>query len=77
MRTPEIIGGTIRALRQEQNKTLRQISKKSFVALGYLSEVERGHKSASPDILDSIADALGITTAQLYRAIADNIESYS
>lgn len=77
MRTPELIGETIRSIRHGQNKTLRQISKKSYVALGYLSEVERGHKSASPEILDNIADALGLTTAQLYRAIADTIESYS
>lgn len=60
------VGQALRNLRTEQNKSLRQVSNKCFVSIAHLSEVERGHKSASPDVLELIANkGLGITTEQL------------
>ena len=59
------LGETIRELRHEQGLTLRQVSKMSCVALGYLSEVERGHKEASSEIVAGIANSLNVSTARL------------
>jgi transcriptional regulator with XRE-family HTH domain len=59
------LGEVIRELRTEQHKTLRQISQKSCVALGYLSEIERGHKEASSEIVGEIARSLDYKTHEL------------
>jgi transcriptional regulator with XRE-family HTH domain len=59
------LGEVIRELRTEQQKTLRQISQKSCVALGYLSEIERGHKEASSEIVGEIARSLNYETHEL------------
>ncbi len=61
----EALGEVLRELRTEKGLTLRQISKKANVALGYLSEIERGHKEASSVIMESIAYALGVPTNQI------------
>jgi transcriptional regulator with XRE-family HTH domain len=70
MRLAIAVGETIRTLRQEQNLTLRDLSSKSYVALGYLSEIERGHKDPSTEILESISKGLEVSTAELYHEIA-------
>ena len=53
------IGHVLRELRTRDRRTLREVSEKAGVSLGYLSEVERGQKEASSELLSSIADALG------------------
>jgi transcriptional regulator with XRE-family HTH domain len=65
MKLRHALGDTLKELRNEQGKTLRQISGKAGMALGYLSEVERGQKEASSEILDSLAYALNISVAEL------------
>lgn len=62
MRIREAVGHAIRLRRQDNGWTLRELSKRSTVALGYLSELERGQKEASSEIVDSIAYALEIPT---------------
>jgi transcriptional regulator with XRE-family HTH domain len=52
------IGGTLRARRISQGRTLRDVAKSARVSLGYLSEVERGQKEASSELLNSICQAL-------------------
>ena len=52
------IGDVLRDFRLQKGRTLRQVASKASVALGYLSEVERGQKEASSEILASVADAL-------------------
>jgi len=52
------IGDVLRDLRLQKAMTLRQVAGRASVALGYLSEVERGQKEASSEILASVADAL-------------------
>ena len=52
------IGDVLRDLRLQKGMTLRQVAGKASVALGYLSEIERGQKEASSEVLASIADAL-------------------
>ena len=71
----EAIGRVLRDLRTRDHKTLREVSEKAGVSLGYLSEVERGQKEASSELLSSIADALGVTTAQMLRMVADYLDS--
>lgn len=69
------IGCVLRDLRTREHKTLREVSEKAGVSLGYLSEVERGQKEASSDLLVSIARALGLSAAQMLRAVADYLDS--
>lgn len=71
----EAIGHVLRDLRTRDNKTLREVSEKAGVSLGYLSEVERGQKEASSELLSSIAESLGVTTAQMLRLVADYLDS--
>jgi len=59
------MGDTLKDLRLEQHRTLREVSKSAGMALGYLSEVERGHKEASSEILESLTNALGLSVADL------------
>jgi len=60
----EAVGSSLRAARTEQSRTLRDVARQARVSLGYLSEVERGQKEASSELLKAICDALGL---QLHR----------
>lgn len=71
----EALGHVLRELRTNDHKTLREVSEKAGVSLGYLSEVERGQKEASSELLSSIADALGLGVPQTLRMVADYLES--
>lgn len=71
----EAIGHVLRDLRTRDHKTLREVSEKAGVSLGYLSEVERGQKEASSELLGSIAESLGLSTAQMLRMVADYLDS--
>ena len=62
-------------LRERDRRTLREVSEKAGVSLGYLSEVERGQKEASSELLSSIADALGVSTSRMLRMVADYLDS--
>lgn len=61
----QALGEVIREQRLAQERTLRSITDEGFIALGYLSEVERGQKDPSSEIIDSIANGLGIETYEL------------
>ncbi len=67
------LGDVLRAARREQRRSLRDVSAASAVSLGYLSEIERGEKEASSELLGSICDALGVSLATVLRAVADRI----
>lgn len=53
--------------------TLREVSLSSMVSLGYLSEIERGHKEASSEVLSSIANALGVSLSQLLARVGTKV----
>ena len=55
----------LRARRLAQRRTLREVSTAANVSLGYLSEIERGHKEASSELLASICDALGARLSEM------------
>lgn len=59
------LGEILREKRHELGLNLRQVSSKGFVALGYLSEVERGQKDASSETLEAIAQGLGVEVYEL------------
>jgi transcriptional regulator with XRE-family HTH domain len=61
----KVIGDALRARRLAQHRTLRDVSTAANVSLGYLSEIERGHKEASSELLASICDALGARLSEM------------
>lgn len=61
----QVIGGELRRLRLEQGRTLREVSGSAQVSLGYLSEVERGQKEPSSELLNSICAALDTPLSHL------------
>ena len=68
-----IIGDVLRERRQDQGRTLRDVSAAARVSLGYLSEVERGQKEASSELLSSICDALDVPLSDVLRDASDNL----
>jgi transcriptional regulator with XRE-family HTH domain len=67
------IGDVLRDFRLQKALTLRQVASRASVALGYLSEVERGQKEASSEILASVADALDTPISIIMREVGDRI----
>jgi transcriptional regulator with XRE-family HTH domain len=67
----QLLGDALRRLRLRQGRTLREVSATARVSLGYLSEVERGRKEASSELLASICDALGAPLSQVLREVSD------
>lgn len=67
------IGEVLRDFRQQKGRTLRQVASRASVALGYLSEVERGQKEASSEILASVAEALDVPISTVMREVGDRI----
>lgn len=68
-----VIGDALRARRQGQQRTLREVSSAANVSLGYLSEIERGQKEASSELLAAICDALGARLSELLREVSDTV----
>src|SRR5437016_7346018 len=67
-----LLGDALRRLRLRQGRTLREVSAAARVSLGYLSEVERGQKEASSELLAAICGALGTPLSQVFREVSDN-----
>jgi|SRR6056297_3570901 transcriptional regulator with XRE-family HTH domain len=66
----EVIGEELRRRRQDQGRTLREVSGAAAVSLGYLSEVERGHKEASSELLAAICEALDVSLSELLASVS-------
>lgn len=67
------IGDVLRDFRLQKGRTLRQVASKASVALGYLSEVERGQKEASSEILAAVADALDTPLSVIMGEVSDRL----
>lgn len=67
------IGDVLRDFRLQKGRTLRQVASKASVALGYLSEVERGQKEVSSEILASVADALDTPISTIMRRVGERM----
>ena len=66
----ELLGEVLRTERMRQGRTLREVSLAARVSLGYLSEVERGQKEASSELLHSISQALGLSLSTVYASMS-------
>lgn len=69
----EAIGERLRQTRTSQRRTLREVSRAARVSLGYLSEVERGRKEASSELLAAICGALDLPLDELLHAVAGDL----
>lgn len=68
-----VIGDALRARRQAQQRTLREVSTAANVSLGYLSEIERGQKEASSELLSAVCDALGTPLSEVLREVSHSV----
>ncbi|MBV9313299.1 MAG: helix-turn-helix domain-containing protein [Pseudonocardia sp.] len=66
----EAIGGQLRRARTDRRRTLREVAGRARVSLGYLSEVERGRKEASSELLAAICEALELPLPELLAEVA-------
>ena len=69
----EVIGDVLRRARVEQGRMLREVSDSARVSLGYLSEVERGRKEPSSELLGSICGALDVPLSKVLTEAADEM----
>ncbi len=68
-----LLGDALRETRLRQHRTLREVSGAARVSLGYLSEVERGQKEASSELLASICRALGVRLSDVLRDVSEEL----
>jgi transcriptional regulator with XRE-family HTH domain len=68
-----VVGATLRRRRQAQARTLREVADAAGVSLTYLSEVERGRKEPSSEVLEAVCAALGLVLADLLFEVAEEL----
>jgi transcriptional regulator with XRE-family HTH domain len=71
----EAVGQSLRTARIAQSRTLRDVARSARVSLGYLSEVERGQKEASSELLNAICEALGLSLSGVMTDVAHDLTS--
>lgn len=67
------LGELLRETRRDQGRTLREVSAAANVSLGYLSELERGTKEASSELLQSVSMALGLQLSELLVDLTERV----
>jgi transcriptional regulator with XRE-family HTH domain len=73
MKLREAVGEALRRRRQAQGRTLREVADAAGVSLTYLSEVERGRKEASSEVLEAVCAALQLGLADLFFEVAETL----
>lgn len=68
-----LLGEVLRSRRMEQGRTLRQLCADARVSLGYMSEIERGQKEASSELLGAICAALDVPLSEILSDVADAV----
>ena len=68
------LGEVLRSERMRRGMTLRELSQGARISLGYISEVERGQKEASSELLASLCEALDAPLSEVLREVSANIE---
>jgi transcriptional regulator with XRE-family HTH domain len=68
-----LLGDVLRDRRTERGLTLREVSAEARVSLGYISEIERGQKEASSELLASLCDALEVPLSAVLREVSDAV----
>ena len=66
-----LLGDVLRAERMRRGMTLREVSAEARVSLGYISEIERGQKEASSELLASLCSALDLPLSTVLREVSD------
>jgi hypothetical protein len=69
----QVIGEELRRRRNEQSRTLRDVSRDAQVSLGYLSELERGQKEASSELLAAVCSALDTPLSSLLAGVSTEV----
>jgi DNA-binding XRE family transcriptional regulator len=69
----EVLGSRLRALRADRDETLAQTAERAGISPQYLSEIERGRKEASSEMIAALAGALDITVAELMAGAAEDL----
>ncbi|MBD1270988.1 helix-turn-helix transcriptional regulator [Aeromicrobium tamlense] len=70
----ELIGDVLRARRLAEGLTLRDVSERARISLGYISEVERGQKEASSELLAALAQALEVPLSKVLLDVSSLLE---
>ena len=68
-----ILGDVLRDVRMQRGMTLREVSAGARVSLGYISEIERGQKEASSELLASLCGALDVPLSEVLRDVTDAV----
>ena len=68
-----LLGEVLRAQRMRQGRTLREVSAQARVSLGYISEIERGQKEASSELLASLCSALDVPLSEILSEVSDAV----
>jgi transcriptional regulator with XRE-family HTH domain len=68
-----LLGEVLRRQRMRQGRTLRQLSADARVSLGYISEIERGQKEASSELLASLCAALDVPLSEILAEVSDAV----
>ena len=69
----EVLGRRLRALRLDQRETLSETAGRAGISPQYLSEIERGRKEPSSEMIAALAGALGTTLIGLTEQVADDL----
>jgi transcriptional regulator with XRE-family HTH domain len=69
----QVVGETLRGIRLRQRRTLREVSATARVSLGYLSEIERGQKEPSSELLAAICSALAVELSELFAEVSQTL----
>ncbi len=67
------LGDVLREHRLAQGRTLREVSAAASVSLGYLSEIERGEKEASSELLFAVCSALHVPLSEVLESVAERV----
>ena len=68
-----LLGDVLRDRRMQRGLTLREVSAEARVSLGYISEIERGQKEASSELLASLCHALDMPLSDVLRNVSDAV----
>ena len=68
-------GDVLRAARHRREQTLVQVAARAGISVQYLSEIERGRKEPSSEVLAAVAGALDLTLAQVTGAVTRSLVS--
>ncbi|HET6168004.1 MAG TPA: helix-turn-helix transcriptional regulator [Marmoricola sp.] len=67
------LGDVLRGERMRRGMTLRELSSEARISLGYISEIERGQKEASSELLYSLCEALDVPLSEVLREVSDTV----